>query len=95
MQARPVTLLRGLIPSCDWRAALWASLVAFVVRWGVFAAGVEVAILGWRGSLTTTQTTVTTMSIAGCAYLIAAAVWWSVYKKLAQPGKVWARAIET
>ena len=74
----------------DWRAAVAAGAVAFLVRWGLFAAGIETAIDADLG-LSVNQAWATIGVIGLAAYGIAAAVWWLIYKRIARPGKLWAK----
>ena len=79
----------------DWRAAVVASSAAFLVRWGLFlgvlAAATE-AGLGYH--LTVNQAWATVVGFGVVAFAAAAGVWWLIYRRLARPGRLWARAQE-
>ena len=87
-----MSLLLRFVSSFDWRVALIASLVAFVLRYGLWIAGVEVAVrAGLHRHITVNQAWVVTGLIAVASFAVASAVWWRIYKRIARPGKLWAK----
>lgn len=69
-----------------------AGVAAFVVRWGLFEGVFTAAAkaeLGYRVTVVEAWATVVLMAVV--AYVAAAGVWWLIYRRLARPGRLWAR----